>query len=270
MASFRVVDPFQSYRDSNGNPAEGGYFLFYDAGTTDPKAVYADPDLVTSNGSQIDLDAEGRIVAEAWGDGSYRVRLYQSDGTLIAEADNVEAPGGSAAQIPALVDGQWLTNNGAVLQWAPILQLPDPTGQDGKMVVADGAGYILTEVPEPEPPAEPDIVVDTASFQAGIASDPTKYYVQTGTGSAPASGNRNTQVSVTFPEAFGALWHVSVTQTHNGVTSNGFIPAQSNTAQSETGFTVRFTTDENSTANDWNIIDDVPFTWMAVGTREVP
>lgn len=265
MASFRVVDPFQSYRDANGNSAEGGYFLFYDAGTTTPKAVYADPGLVTSNGSRIDLDAEGRIEAEAWGDGGYRVRLYQADGTLIAEADNVQAPGGNAAQIPALVNGQWLTNNGAILQWAPILQLPDPTGQDGKVVTADGAGYILTSLPTPPTPVAPDIEVTAAKFRA--AQGATSFLLQNGSATAPATGLVNTSVSVVFPEEFAAAPKVFAIPSSDSNAGGPMVPEL--TSVSATGFTVLLTIAAGNLSNAV-ILNSVSIDWIALGTVATP
>src|SRR5690606_24848140 len=120
----------------------------------------------------------------------------------------------------------------------------------------------------PAPPVipEPDIVVTDTSFRGGTTSSSTKFLIQTGSGSAPSSGGRDTNSSVTFPVAFANLQDGSVTQRHNGVTSNAAIPRQTNTAQSNTGFSVRFSTDDNSTWAGWNITSSVPFDWMAIGT----
>lgn len=269
MAAFRILNQFPVYLDQSGQPASGGELRFYESGTTTPKSVYGDPELTIDNGSTVLLNSDGRTAVDVWGDGAYRVRLYDADGTQLAEADDVEVAGGSGTAIPALVDGYFLTNNGALLLWAPIREMPDPTGQDGKYPVASGSGYVLQSPPEPPEIPDPDIVVGDATFQAGVSDDITKFYIQTGTGSAPASGTRRTNASVEFDDAFGVLWHVSVTQKHGGVTSNSFIPTQSVSTQSVNGFTVDFSTDENSTSGDWNIINPVPFSWMAVGTINV-
>src|SRR5690242_18320803 len=75
MASFRVLDPFQTFFNlSSTGPAAGGRVDFFDAGTTTPRAVYADPDLGVSNGSTIALDAAGRLSVDCWGQGAYRAR----------------------------------------------------------------------------------------------------------------------------------------------------------------------------------------------------
>lgn len=266
MAAFRILNNFPVYLDQSGQPASGGSLRFYEAGTTTPKSVYGDQALTVDNGSEVTIGSDGRTEVDTWGDGAYMVRLYDADGTLLAEADDVEVAGGTGSAIPALVDGYFLTNNGALLLWAPILQMPDPTGQDGKYPVASGAGYVLQSPPEAPVVPDPDIVIGDDTFRAGITDDSTKFYIQTGTGEAPASGSRNTTEAIEFPVPFATLWHVSVTQQHNGVTADSHIPAQSNTTQSVAGFTVRFSTDENSESSVWNIINPVPFSWMAIGT----
>lgn len=271
MAAFRILNQFPVYLDLAGKPADGGYLKFYESGTTTPKSVYGGPDLTPDNGSTVALSSDGRTDVDVWGDGAYRVRLYDADNTLIAEADDVEIAGGDGTTIPALVDGYFLTNNGSLLLWASIRQLPDPTGQDGKMVVADGDSYILQSIPEPPEPVDPEIVIDDAAklFRAGVSDDNTKFVIQCGLGSAPASGSRNTTGSVTFDTPFVTLWALNITQNHNGVTADSHVPSQTVTTKSTTGFTARFSTDENSTSSVWNIINEVPFMWVAMGTVEV-
>lgn len=266
MAAFRILNQFPVYHDSQGRLADGGSLRFYASGTTTPKDVYGDPGKLVNNGSSVTVGTDGRTLVDVWGDGAYRVRLYDHDNTLIAEADDVEVAGGTGQSIPALVTGHFLTNNGALLLWTPIREMPDPTGQDGKFPVASGDSYVLQSPPEPPVIPEPDIIVTESSFRGGTTSSSTKFLIQTGSGSAPSSGGRDTNSSVTFPVAFAKLQHVSVTQRHNGVTSNAAIPRQTNTAQSNTGFSVRFSTDDNSTWAGWNITSQVPFDWMAIGT----
>lgn len=268
--AFRILNQFPVYFDSQGRLADGGHLRFYESGTATPKDVYGDPGKAANNGSSVQIGSDGRAVHDIWGDGAYRVRLYDADDTLIGEADDVEVAGGTAQSIPALATGQFLTNNGALLLWAPIREMPDPTGQDGKYPVANGSGYTLQSPPPPPVIPEPDVVLGEKSFRAGTSSSSLKFLILTGEGSAPAGGGRNASATVNFPQAFSTLWHVEVSQRHNGVTANGFIPAQAITAQSAASFTVRFTTDDNSTWSGWDITSPVPFSWMAVGTVIVP
>ena len=58
-------------------------------------------------------------------------------------------------------------------------------------------------------------------------------------------------------------------QVGDGVTAVGTVPQQCNTTQSNSGFSVRFSTDENSDASGWNITSQVYFDWMAIGLIEV-
>src|SRR5690348_9531177 len=96
MAAFRILDQSPVYFLLDGvTPAAGGRIEFYEAGTTTAKDVYGDQDLTVNNGSSITLGSDGRAVDDIWGDGSYRVRVYASDDTLISDDDNVEIPGGA-------------------------------------------------------------------------------------------------------------------------------------------------------------------------------
>lgn len=271
MPAFRLLNQFPVYFDRAGRLADGGELRFFETNTTTPKAVYGNPAKTVNNGSTILIGSDGRASVDVWGDGRYYVRLVDRDGTLIAEANDVEVAGGTEATIPSLVNGHFLTNNGSLLLWAPIAEVPDPTGQSGKILGNDGANFLWQAPPAaPPPPPEPDVTVGTKAFTAGKTSDPVKYFVQCGESSAAASGGRTTSASVTFPTAFAADWHVSITQKHNGVTSLASIPSQAVTAQSTTGFSVRFSVEENSTFAGWNITSPVPFSWMAVGTKNVP
>ena len=202
MAAFRLLDNFPVYLGTNGAPAVGGYLRFYEAGsTTTLKNVYADPGLTINNGSTVEIGTDGRTLVDVWGDGKYRVRLYAANDTLIAEADDVEIPGGAAAAIPIPEEGEFLTGDGTQFLVQTLLLLPDPTGQDGKVVTASGAGYILTTLPSAPVIPDPEIVVtETAgtltSFQAGVSDDTDKFFAQYGSGSAPASGANTTTLAV--------------------------------------------------------------------------
>lgn len=278
MSSFRILNNFPVYRGADDLPLVGGELRFYESGTTTPKSVYGDPELTIDNGPVIAIGSDGRPVVDIWGDGSYRVRLYDADGTLVpgCEVDDVEIPGGDAATIPTLVDGYFLTNNGALLLWAEIRQLPDPTGQDGKMVVADGDGYILQPVPEIPEPAAPDIVVDPDFFQAGLSDDNTKFFVLRGTGTAPATFALTSSVEIPFDPGFDSLWAVFITPMTSGCTSN-VPPALP--SWSVTGFTAGAASSSvtgnfyappvQTVSPEDTISSAINFAWIAFGTREV-
>jgi hypothetical protein len=276
MSAFRILNQFPVFFGLTGQLAAGGSLRFYNSGTTTPKSVFGNKALSIDNGPVIAIGTDGRPVVDTWGSGSYRVRLYAKDGTLVDEADNVEVAGGGAASIPTLVDGYFLTNNGSLLLWAPIRQLPDPTGQNGKMVIADGAGYSLQPVPVAPTPPEPEIVVAANSFRAGTSASTTKFFLQTGTGSAPPSSTPDakgllhlTAAEITFPTAFASVTSIVVTPTGGAVNIVGFFAIPCVTAQSPTGFTVQFQMNDDDAESRLNITSPVNFMWLAVGTRVV-
>lgn len=259
MPTFRILDPFPVYLNLSGQLAYGGSLKFYDSGTTTPRDVYGDPAKTVNNGSSVLIGSDGRPVVDIWGDGTYRVRLYASDGTLVDEADNVAIQGGGGTAIPALVNGNFLTNDGATLQWGAVKQVPDPTGSSGKVLGNDGANLIWQSLPAP---VTPDITITGTSLKVGVTGS-QHFLIQTGSGTAPASGTVNTSLAVTFPVPFVTVLHVSTSPTAN--TQPGGPPvAYLASAPSPTGFTAGFDVAEGQGASP-NIVNPVPFTWIAFG-----
>lgn len=274
--SYRFGDPNPAYVNLLGTEsAAGGTLQFYDYQTTTPKATYSDRDLTIPNANPVELDASGRAETEIWLDGEYTVVLRDADNTVIWTRDEVpEVSPTTTLPDPTTLPGGTVKSNGTGYELVTVLELPDPTDSAGYMPVvnSDGTGYNLQPQPEPPEIPDPEIVVSTspASFRAGVSDDTTKFFIQTGSGSAPASGTENTQVSVTFAEPFAAApWHISIEQTHDGVTSLGVVPQYCISARSASGFTVRFSTEENSDFSGWNITSAVPFTYAAFGTKTV-
>lgn len=267
MAAFRLLNQFPVYLDNEGQPAALGYLRFYESGTTTDKAVYSDAGLSQSSGARVDLDSAGRTESDVWGDGSYRVRLYGADDVMIAEADDVEVAGGTGTTIPAMVDGYFLTNNGGLLLWAPIREVPDPTGQSGKMLTNDGSNLNWTAVPSLTIPTL-DAVVSTSSLR--IAAGTTSFLIQMGDDSAPASNDVFTQKSVTFPTAYVSTPFVFVTPRNGGVTPHGYYTKPSVLDRSQTGFTFSVHTGTGESNSNASVTDTVDFSWVAFGTIVTP
>ena len=101
-ALFIAPDP--QFFDNNGVPLAGGVLYFYEAGTSNPKAVYADSGETTSLGTSVTLDSSGR--AKIWLDGYYKVVLNDSLGNLIWTEDNVSSAFSPAAA-SASNSSQW-------------------------------------------------------------------------------------------------------------------------------------------------------------------
>ncbi len=264
--SFRVLDQAPQYFLPDGRLNAGGSLTFYETDLSTPKDTWANEDLTVLNSNPVVFDASGRSLSDIWGDGEYGVVCKDAQGVIQWTRNNVRDVSATGATIPALVSGAFLTNDGSITQWVQIIQVPDMTGETGNILSNDGANP--TWIPAPTVP-QLDVVIGAASLQLGTSASATKFYLQKGSASAPASGSKNTSTSVVFPKKFEQLWWVGVTQTHDGVTAYSTLPQQSNTAQSASGFSVRFSTDENSTASGWNITSAVPFDWMAVGLIEV-
>lgn len=268
MTAFRILDQSPVFFDLQGRLAAGGRLEFYAAGTTTPKSVFGDQALSVNNGSSIAIGSDGRPVDDIWGDGNYRVRVYAADGTLIADDDGVEVPGGSAASIPPLQSGKVLSNDGAVLQWLALLQPPDPTGQGGKVLGSDGASIIWVDKPQDGAAGAGAAITLLASGVKIGADAGDLFIIQTGSDTAPASGTNAVQKSVAFPIPFKTLMHVSPVITGTAYNNVGFYASPAVSAKSVTGFTfaAQVSAHQGGSGSDANISSSVPFDWIAYGT----
>jgi hypothetical protein len=263
MTAFRLFDPFQTFTDLHGNLAVGGNLTFYAAGTTAPQSVYADPALSADNGNTVAIGVDGRPVNDIWGSGAYRARLYAADGTLISDVDNIQIPGGTGTTIPALVSGQFLTNDGAILSWEQIKQLPDPTGSANKILSNDGSNFIWVAKPADGKSAAVTVTPTKATIGDGSSTQDV-FVVQSGTDTAAASSTHTTTKAVTFATPFKALMGVMVTPTSTNITSSGFNPIGALAGSSTSGFTAQF--DINEASGSFSIVNPIGFQWVAFGT----
>ena len=257
MTAFRILDPFPAYLGLLGLPAAGGTLRFFETGTDTPKDVFGDPDLTVNNGSSVLIGTDGRTVHDIWGDGAYRVRLYASDNTLIAEAEDVELPGGAGLGIPALANGKFLTNDGAVMSWADVLQVPDPTGSASKILGTDGVNLLWQAAPTVD---TPDTEADSTSgsFKLG------KFLIQWGTGTAPATGTRRTSLVVTYPKPYIQPPFVMINPIQQ-INSAGLIGTHAAYGIFITSFTAQIDANIDSTASGYTVTSPVPFNWIAIG-----
>lgn len=272
MSGFLVYDARPVYIDSTGQVAAGGSLVFSMAGTATPQDVYGDSDLTVNNGSTLTLGTDGRTAVEVWGDPtlSYRVQLYDANGALQFDQDNVSGGGGGGAggSIPALVTGKFLTNDGSQLLWADIRQLPDPTGQSGKVLSTDGTNFTWIAKPA-------DGAAGAAGTNAAVTVTPSsvkwsggtgdQYFIQTGSGTVPASGTHTASKDVTFGTPFKTIAYAKASITSSSFASSGYQVATSEINKSTTGFTL-FCDTNSSDGNNGNIISDIPFDWIAFGT----
>lgn len=254
--SQRFYNPAPVFADLLGlEPLAGGSLQFYDKGTTTPKGTWSDSDLTVANQNPVPLDSSGRANTNIWLDGAYTVVLRAADGTSVWTRDVDDGAAGGAA-IPALQNGQFLTNDGSNLLWGLVLQVPDPTGSSGKVLGTDGANLIWEAKPE-----APVLPVQNFSNRVKIGT----LLIQWGSASAPASGSRQTAASVTFANAFsGEPYMVSIMPRNVTHAAGGQIGVPAVTAKSASGFSAQFDTDDFGQTNA-NFIAAEPFDWVAFG-----
>lgn len=263
MASFRLYSKTRTWFGSTGQLLAGGYLRFYAANSTTPQNVYGEAALTTNNGSQVDLDASGRLVNDCWANtsASYFVEVYNSAGVKQGEEDNVEVPGGSGQAIPIPEPGYFVTGDGAQFLTAEIRQVPDPTGHSNK-VLATPDGIALSWIAKPADGAAG--VSDTATTATSIRVG--NRLIQWGSGTAPASATEITTAEITFPTPFSAAPYLVVPQVATGPTVNGHaLVADGITGLSASGCTVNFNVADRHYVDGSKLINSIPFTWVAVG-----
>lgn len=269
--AFRFLNPAPVFYDVLGTtPAALGTLETYEDGAcTTPYATFNSSELDVENPEVIPLGSDGRASVEIWSGQSFFARLLDADDNVVWTREITSGvPAGLT--LPVLEEGEFLTGDGIDYLAQALLLLPDPSDSAGYMVVAnsDGSGYILQAPPgEPEPPADPEVVVGAASFQAGTSEDETKFLIQRGTGSCAATGTVNTSLAVVFATEYDDTPTVHVTPTSDSNAGGPMVPELS--ALSSTGFTVLFTIAAGD-ADNAKVLNAVPFCWTAFGNVEVP
>jgi len=253
--SGRFYDPNPVYFDLLSNqPVAGGFLQFYNQGTTTPKMTWSDQALTIPNANPVPLDSSGRANVNIWLSGSYSVRLTDSLGAVIWTRDVNDGSVGNSA-FPTLEAGKFLTNDGSVVQWAEILQLPDPTGADGKVPVANGGVYVLQSFP----------TYPTVPVVTGSAIKIGDQLFQRGTGSIPASGTKVANTTLNFPTPYVEAPYCTVgINRGSGVVAAGFIGCLGWTA-STTQLTISWDLNIVQTGSEYNLTSPIPIQWSAIG-----
>lgn len=265
MAAYRPLGQFNQYFLSNGAVNNGGSITFYATDLTTLKDTYSDPALTVLNSNPVTLDSAGRLSADVWGSGDYGAVIKDRAGTVIETRNNIQSGAGTGNSIPALVNGNFLTNDGANLLWQSILQVPDPTGYTGNVLYSDGTISYWGSIPAA---ASPDIVITSSSFRAGISSNTSKFLLLMGSDTAPASGTYTTSKTITFGTAFTTCLHASA-QPVGASNPGGPMVSYPSAAATSTGVTFVFDVAEGNSGQS-NIVNPVPFTWFAIGFLTVP
>lgn len=274
MAAYRYFDPAPVNFNllGTGHLATGS-LTFYDLGTTNPRDTWNDPalDVPHLNANPINLDASGRPTVDIFLDGDYSVKLTDGpDGTGATIWTRDIIPGGdSGFTIPPLVDGQFLSNDGINLLWALVRQVPDPTGQLGKVLTSTGAGLTWST-----PAAAPtlDVAITANSLRIGDGVSATKILIQWGNDTAPSTGAKGTSKAVTWPTPYLALYHVAVTTTITSATPSGALVDNAvpfTQGAPSTGVTVGFNVSDDDSNPSWMISNPITFSWLTIGTVTV-
>ena len=95
-----LLHPIFHADDNNGIPLEGGKLYSYAYGSTTPKKLYRDSMGVSEHTNPVILDSRGE--ATIYGDGIYRLELYDKDDNLIWTTDSISAIGSTESIISAL------------------------------------------------------------------------------------------------------------------------------------------------------------------------
>lgn len=267
-AAFRLYSKLNTFYGSSGQALPGGYLKFYEAETTTPKDVYGEQALSTNNGARVDLDASSRPEHDIWGSGGYFVELYDEDDVKQGEADNVQIPGGEGQAVPVPDTGEFLTGDGVdyLVEDLTGQLIPDPTGHANKILGTDGTTVFWVDRPADGAAGVSDTSHTSTTFKVG------DMLVQTGSGTASASGNKSSSVGVTFGSAFdSAPVYVGLTLKSGGVTSSGAFVRHAATSVTASGFTASFSTLTGGTSADSfsgsNITSAINFNWVAIGIK---
>lgn len=197
-----LVPPYQYFTDDDGNPLSGGKVYTYQAGTTNPKAVYSAEDGLTPLTNPVILDSAGRTLM--FGLGSYKFVVTDANDVVIRTTDNVATYSTSSGSANPFF--QSFSGNGSQTSFT----LTDDLGTDEKTILV----YVNND-------ARP--FVTNGSFATD--TDWTKGAGWTiGAGVAAATGAISTAISQTAPVTLVAGRAYSVTYTITR-SAGGLIPS---------------------------------------------
>lgn len=267
----QFLSPALVLHDTLGTePAAGGSIAFYDVGTTEDRDTWDDfaqgePNL---NPNPVPLDSAGRLSVPVWGDGDYSFVLRNAEGEVVADGEWRPEQAGSD-ELPAKEAGKVLGTDGESWIMVTVREVPDPTGFSGRVLTTDGENLLWSTAASilsgliPDAPTL-DIVVGTSSLRIGDGASSTKYLLQFGSDTAPASGENVTTKATTFATPFTSILIVLAIPTVSAAGTGGFLPTTSVQSKSTTGFTVKFDTNGGDEGNSV-ITNAITYDYLAIG-----
>jgi hypothetical protein len=266
MAGYRLLGQFyQSFLD-DGTVNAGGKIWTYETDLTTLKTTYSDHDLTIPNTNPVMLTADGRLASDMWGDGLYGAELMDSANVILETQNYIQSGADPGFEIPALIAGAYLTNDGSLLQWdtdVTGLLLPDMTGEAGNILYTDGTIPYWAPPPEVPTPEDPTIVITANSIKI---TDPDGNIIleQWGNDEATPSNTKVTSKAVIYPIPYSVAPIPQITTTCGYINqANSVQPTVSVTNNSTTGFTVQFSTQTGEGNSDNNIVSPATFGWFA-------
>lgn len=257
--SFRILNQAPQYLLPSGQVNAGGKLYFYETDLTTPKNTWSDEGMTTLNANPVTMDSAGRSVTDIWGDGEYGVVMTDSQDDEIWTRNNVRADAGAGNAIPALANGQFLSNDGSILQWQPVRQVPDPTGLNNYILGSDGEQAVWIQQPEEPEIPEGGIEIVTGGVRWG------NLMLQYGQETMPITGTHTTSKAVVFPTVFSSSPKVFLTTQTPGITPLGATGCPATPGISTTGFTLNLDVNIDSSDTGWNISTAAVVSWVAIG-----
>lgn len=257
MASYRILGQFRQFFLDDGRVNDGGSIKFFESDLVTLKNTYSDKELTIPNPNPVPMDASGRLTVDCWGSGDYGSELRDGDNVILETLNFIQSGESGGLVIPPLSANKFLTNDGSIMSWQTIIQVPDPTGMDGNILYTDGIG------PYWAPP--PSVEIPDATSGAGFIKV-GDYMFQWGTNNMTNSGTQISTVTFTFPIPFVESPNVTVTVNKgSGVVPAGFIGSLGLPATSSTQLTVAWDLNVDDQLPQFNLTTPFPFNWHAAG-----
>jgi hypothetical protein len=148
--AFRLTQILPQYFTDDGQVLNSGTLTFYEAGTSNLKAIYLNPELTIQLSNPLTLMADGRTPDDIWGSGVYDVLVKNSLGTTLDTAENVQSSGTELPD-PTTGPNEFVQSNGTTYVLTPIIQVPDPSGEDdGEVLQVSSGTAVWGPIPTPD------------------------------------------------------------------------------------------------------------------------
>jgi hypothetical protein len=199
MAAILPVPEFQ-FVDADGHPYAGGTLATYVPGTTTGKATWADPNQTVTNTNPITLDAAGRAIV--YGDGDYRLILYDAIGNLIFDqpaSTIVSAAMEPVIAAPTIAEARRLLGVDDAIAAEAAARAAADSAEQAARIAADNAETARAEAAEANLQSELD--AEIARAKAAEAALAVGFKFDAGSNTTDGTGHLRVTFSTTFTSA---------------------------------------------------------------------